>query len=86
LHISFVYNTYTPHILNFFPYTTLFRFTPTWLEYIRHNGRATHADAVIGERIRALHSGSEPPHVRRMIERPTTAGTALVMAKGPIEH
>ncbi|UDL88538.1 MFS transporter [Mesorhizobium sp. PAMC28654] len=60
--------------------------TPTWLEYIRHNGRATHADAVIGERIRALHSGAEPPHVRRMIERPTTAGTALVMAKGPIEH
>jgi len=60
--------------------------TPTWLEYIRHNGRATHADAVIGERIRALHSGDEPPRVRRMIERPTTAGTALVMAKGPIEH
>ncbi|QPC91083.1 MFS transporter [Mesorhizobium sp. INR15] len=60
--------------------------TPTWLEYIRHNGRITHADAVIGERIRALHSGDEPPRVRRMIERPTTAGTALVMAKGPIEH
>ncbi|TIX25353.1 MFS transporter [Mesorhizobium sp.] len=60
--------------------------TPTWIEYIRHNGRITHADAVIGERIRALHSGDEPPRVRRMIERPTTAGTALVMAKGPIEH
>ncbi|MEO5757749.1 MAG: MFS transporter [Mesorhizobium sp.] len=60
--------------------------TPTWLEYIRHNGRITHADAVISERIRALHSGEEPPRVRRMIERPTTAGTALVMAKGPIEH
>ncbi|MFK0687801.1 MFS transporter [Mesorhizobium sp. IMUNJ 23033] len=60
--------------------------TPTWLEYIRHNRRATHADAVIGERIRALHSGSESPRVRRMIERPTTAGTALVMPKGPIEH
>ncbi|MER8380064.1 MFS transporter [Mesorhizobium sp. M1399] len=60
--------------------------TPTWVEYIRHNRRATYADAVIGERIRALHSGNEPPHVRRMIERPTTAGTALVMPKGPIEH
>ncbi|MGX5847237.1 MFS transporter [Mesorhizobium sp. PL10] len=60
--------------------------TPTWLEYIRHNRRATHADAVVGERIRALHSGDEPPRVRRLIERPTTAGTALVMAKGPIEH
>ncbi|MET3518716.1 MFS transporter [Mesorhizobium abyssinicae] len=60
--------------------------TPTWLEYIRHNRRATHADAVVGERIRALHSGGEPPHVRRMIERPTTAGTALVSPRGPIEH
>lgn len=60
--------------------------TPTWIEYVRHNGRITHADAVVGERLRALHSGDEPPRVRRMIERPTTAGTALVMAKGPIEH
>ncbi|MER9842439.1 MFS transporter [Mesorhizobium australicum] len=60
--------------------------TPTWLEYVRHNGRITHADAMVGERLRALHSGDEPPLVRRVIERPTTAGTALVMAKGPIEH
>jgi MFS family permease len=60
--------------------------TPTWLEYVRHNGRITHADAMVGERLRALHSGEEPPRVRRVIERPTTAGTALVMAKGPIEH
>jgi len=60
--------------------------TPTWVEYIRHNRRATHADAVVGERIRALHSGEDPPRVRRMIERPTTAGTALVSAKGPIDH
>ncbi|AZO51148.1 MAG: MFS transporter [Mesorhizobium sp.] len=60
--------------------------TPTWVEYIRHNRRATHADAVVGERIRALHSGEEPPRVRRMIERPTTAGTTLVSPKGPIDH
>ncbi|RWH43035.1 MFS transporter [Mesorhizobium sp.] len=60
--------------------------TPTWVEYIRHNRRATHADAVVGERIRALHSGDNPPRVRRMIERPTTAGTALVSPKGPIDH
>ncbi|PBB69754.1 MFS transporter [Mesorhizobium sp. WSM4312] len=60
--------------------------TPTWLEYVRHNGRITHADAMVGERLRALHSGDEPPRVRRVIERPTTAGTALVMARGPIEH
>ncbi|MBZ9762252.1 MFS transporter [Mesorhizobium sp. CA8] len=60
--------------------------TPTWVEYIRHNRRATHADAVVGERIRALHSGDSPPRVRRMIERPTTAGTTLVSPKGPIDH
>ena len=60
--------------------------TPTWVEYIRHNRRATHADAVVGERIRALHSGEDPPRVRRMIERPTTAGTTLVSPKGPIDH
>ncbi|TPI40526.1 MFS transporter [Mesorhizobium sp. B3-1-9] len=60
--------------------------TPTWVEYIRHNRRATHADAVVGERIRALHSGENPPRVRRMIERPTTAGTTLVSPKGPIDH
>ncbi|QKD02092.1 MFS transporter [Mesorhizobium loti] len=60
--------------------------TPTWLEYVRHNGRITHADAMVGDRLRALHSGEEPPRVRRVIERPTTAGTTLIPAKGPIEH
>lgn len=59
--------------------------TPTWLEYIRHNSRTTHADAINGERIRGLHSGSEPPHVRRMIERPTSTVTSL-SPKGPIDH
>ncbi|MBX9740057.1 MAG: MFS transporter [Beijerinckiaceae bacterium] len=42
--------------------------TPTWLEYIRHNQRITHADAKIGERLRELHRGGEP-RVQRMIER-----------------
>jgi MFS family permease len=45
--------------------------TPTWHEYIRHNLRATHSDAVVGDKLRQLHSGTEPPKVRRMIERPT---------------
>ncbi|HEY0920996.1 MFS transporter [Devosia sp.] len=44
--------------------------TATWTEYVRHNQRRTQADAVITDRIRALHSGAEPPRVRRMIERP----------------
>lgn len=43
--------------------------TPTWIEYVRHNQRITHADAVIGERLRALHSGAEPPRVHRMVVR-----------------
>jgi MFS family permease len=47
--------------------------TPTWLDYVRHNSRLTHEDAVIPERIRALHRGPERPVVRRMIERQTGA-------------
>jgi MFS family permease len=45
--------------------------TPTWLDYVRHNSRLTHEDAVIPERIRALHRGPERPIVRRMVERQT---------------
>jgi MFS family permease len=59
--------------------------TPTWLEYVRHNTRATYADAAISERIRALHSGAERPRVRRMIERQTSAQQAIVTPKGPID-
>lgn len=47
--------------------------TPTWLDYVRHNSRITHDDRVIPERLRALHHGSEPPRVRRMIERQTSS-------------
>lgn len=59
--------------------------TPTWLEYIRHNQRATHADAVIGDKLRALHSGPQPPRVHRLIERPTSLAAALGSHKGHIE-
>jgi hypothetical protein len=44
---------------------------PTWLDYVRHNQRRTHADAVVSDRIRDLHQGNWPPIVRRMIERQT---------------
>lgn len=44
--------------------------TPTWTDYVRHNLRLTKADAEISERLRALHTGSEPPAVRRYVERP----------------
>jgi predicted MFS family arabinose efflux permease len=43
--------------------------TPTWLDYIRMAQRITQADASIVDRLRALHRGSEPPEVRRRIER-----------------
>lgn len=43
----------------------------TWVEYIRHNRRRTHADAEVFEQIRALHRGAQPPHVQRLIERQT---------------
>ncbi|WP_182086467.1 MFS transporter [Aureimonas sp. ME7] len=44
---------------------------PTWVEYVRHNMRRTKADAVIYERLLALHRGTERPRVHRMIERQT---------------
>jgi MFS family permease len=47
--------------------------SPTWVEYVRQNQRVTHADAVVWERVRALHRGAQPPRVHRMIERQTAA-------------
>ena len=58
---------------------------PTWLEYVRYNQRATHADAIIGDSIRSLHAGSEPPRVRRMIERPTNRRFSDSAPKGMID-
>jgi MFS family permease len=54
--------------------------TPTWLDYVRHNGRITKNDAMIPQRLRALHRGSEPPRVRRMIERQSTR---IPSSRGP---
>lgn len=42
---------------------------PTWVEYVRHHERHTHADAVVSDRLRALHQGEGGPAVHRMIER-----------------
>lgn len=44
---------------------------PTWIDYLRHNMRRTKADADNIEQLRALHRGSNPPTIRRMIERQT---------------
>ncbi|MRN44157.1 MULTISPECIES: MFS transporter [unclassified Brucella] len=43
----------------------------TWVEYVRHNQRRTQADAEVSERLLALHCGTTPPVVHRMIERQT---------------
>jgi MFS family permease len=51
--------------------------TPTWLDYVRYNQRITQADARIGDRLRALHRGPEPPRVHRMIERQTGSLPAM---------
>ncbi len=62
---------------------------PTWLDYIRHNQRRTKADAENIHRLRALHTGAEPPRVHRMVERQTAVlpGLRLPTARelaGPI--
>jgi MFS family permease len=44
--------------------------TATWVEYVRHNQRLTHADEAVNEALLRLHQGEGRPLVRRMIERP----------------
>lgn len=41
----------------------------TWIDYVRHNQRRTHADAANSDLIRQIYAGE--PVVRRMIERQT---------------
>ena len=41
----------------------------TWHDYVRHNSRTTLADTANWEAISALHRGSKPPSVTRLIER-----------------
>jgi hypothetical protein len=43
--------------------------TPTWTENVRHNERATKADAEIADRLRALNTDDQRPRVHRMIVR-----------------
>jgi MFS family permease len=46
---------------------------PTWVEYVRHNERRTHADLEIYQQLLALHRGPAIPRVHRMIERQTVS-------------
>jgi MFS family permease len=52
--------------------------TPTWLDYIRLNNRATQDDASVPTRLRELHRGTEGPRVRRRIERQTTSNPSPI--------
>jgi len=54
---------------------------PTWLEYVRQNQRVTQADAEIGDRVRTLHCGADPPVVRRLIERQVSASPRARLPK-----
>ena len=59
--------------------------TPTWLDYVRHNTRFTHQDAVVHEKLRALHRGPGTPRVRRMIERQSAPPPTQRTADTPID-
>ncbi|HEU4969409.1 MAG TPA: MFS transporter [Sphingomonas sp.] len=47
----------------------------TWLDYVRHNQRRTHADTENSRELLALHQGGGDPIVHRRIERQTRAPT-----------
>ena len=57
--------------------------TSTWLDYIRHNNRMTQDDAIVLQRLRALHQGPGEPSIRRMIERQTDS---LPVGHGSTAH
>lgn len=62
---------------------------PTWLDYVRHNQRRTHADAANAERILALHRGVDPPEVQRMVEvhpGPRSAVAEVALAQPLADH
>ncbi|HWJ87490.1 MAG TPA: MFS transporter [Pelagibacterium sp.] len=56
---------------------------PTWVDYIRHQQRRTKTDAENSKLLLDLHQGTEPPRVRRMIERQTAP---LVEDISPRQH
>ncbi len=57
-------------------------YVATWVEYVRHNQRRTVSDSGISEVLHALHRGTEPPRVRRMIERQTFPKDLNIPVKG----
>lgn len=60
--------------------------TPTWLDYVRHNHRRTHADSGVTDRLRALNLGGEPPRVHRRIVRQVRFTAEAPIAKHDVHH
>ena len=58
----------------------------TWDDYLRHNMRRTKADADVSDQITALHRGTEPPRVHRMIERQSVVSHRDVPLKVSSDH
>lgn len=54
----------------------------TWLDYVRHNQRRTHADAAHSDLLREIRAGQGEPVVRRMIEQQTGSRSAGAQAIG----
>jgi hypothetical protein len=61
-------------------------YVATWTEYVRHNQRHTMSDSGVSETLHKLHRGSEPPRVRRLLERETVPKQADPHIKGYEEH
>lgn len=51
--------------------------SPTWVAHLRRRLRLTKADHAIEDRVRRFHRSAAPPVIRRYLERPATAMTAL---------
>jgi hypothetical protein len=60
--------------------------TPTWLDYVRQAQRITQAGASSVDRLRELHRGSEPPRVRRRIERQPVSTTPDMTSQQETAH
>ena len=58
---------------------------PTWAAYVRMHSRTTQEDGRVGEEIRSLHQGIEPPRVRRMLVRDPARYRDQEVEQGPVD-
>lgn len=60
--------------------------TPTWLDYVRHNHRRTHADADVTDALRALSRGGAPVVHRRIVRQVRFTADTPPVEKPTIQH